>query len=37
MQLGISGNFNTMPLQPILFYTLSPGVSVAYNAVISAD
>ena len=34
---GNSGNFNTMTLQPMFFYTLSPGVSLAYNAVISAD
>ena len=26
-----------MTLQPMFFYTLSPGVSLAYNAVISAD
>ncbi len=34
---GDSGNFNTMTLQPMFFYTLSPGVALAYNAVISAD
>ena len=34
---GNSGNFNTMTLQPMFFYALSPGVSLAYNAVITAD
>ena len=34
---GNSGNFNTMTLQPMFFYTLAPGVSLTYNAVISAD
>jgi hypothetical protein len=34
---GNSGKFNTMTLQPMLFYTLAPGKALAYNAVISAD
>ena len=34
---GNSGNFNTMTLQPMFFYNLSPGVALAYNAAISAD
>jgi hypothetical protein len=35
---GNSGKFNTMTLQPMLFYSLpTAGTAIAYNAVISAD
>jgi hypothetical protein len=36
---GDSGNFNTMTIQPMVFYNVEsvPGVSIGYNAVISAD
>ena len=30
-------SFNTMILQPMLFYNFAPGKAIAYNAVISAD
>jgi hypothetical protein len=36
-QWGNSGKFNTMTLQPMLFYSIAPAKSIAYNAVISAD
>ena len=36
-QWGNSGRFNTMILQPMFFYTVGSGKSLAYNAVISAD
>ena len=35
---GNGGKFNTMTIQPMLFYSLpTPGTALAYNAVISAD
>lgn len=34
---GNSGDFNSMLLQPMLFYTVGDGKALAYNAVISAD
>lgn len=36
---GDSGNFNTLTLQPMLYYNIPsmPGTSIAYNALISAD
>ena len=36
-QWGNSGKFNTMTLQPMLFYEIGTAKSLAYNAVISAD
>jgi len=36
-QWGNSGKFNTMTIQPMLYYELAPAKSLAYNAVISAD
>ena len=36
-QWGFDGDFSTMILQPMFFYTVGAGKSVAYNAVISAD
>jgi len=36
-QWGDNGNFNTMTLQPMFYYSLAPAKSLAYNAVISAD
>lgn len=30
-------DFNTMIVQPMFFYSVTPGKSIAYNAVISAD
>ncbi len=36
-QWGDSGKFNTMIIQPMFFYAIAPGKSIAYNAVISAD
>ena len=36
---GDSGNFNTLTLQPMLYYNIPsmPGTAIAYNALISAD
>jgi hypothetical protein len=36
---GDNGNFNTMTIQPMLYYNMPgrPGESISYNAVISAD
>lgn len=36
-QWGNSGEFNTMILQPMLFYNFAAGKAIAYNAVISSD
>lgn len=36
-QWGNSGDFNSMILQPMFFYTVGAGKAIAYNAVISAD
>ncbi|MFC4993867.1 hypothetical protein [Rubritalea tangerina] len=36
---GFDGNFNTLTIQPMLYYNIEavPGMAVAYNSVISAD